>query len=356
MDAFNQLKLSYYKTITTINEAHGIYLVQHIENKHMYIKKILDVYNADVYESLMSGNISYIPKILELIKDDNQLIVIEEYISGSTLEELLESGYSFSNEEIQDIIIKLCDILSSLHKNTPPIIHRDIKPSNIILTAEKNVFLLDLNAAKYKSEGKDEDTTLLGTKGYAAPEQYGFGLSNPETDLYALGKLMNTLVCGAFQATTVKDSVFTPIIEKCTKLDSKERFHTAEEVKQQLVRKSVTPPKPLTRRDFLPVGFRSLNPLHMFVSTAVYAFMLWLFLGMRIKEASLAQVIVQKTFCILVFLGVIGSTFNYAGIHERFPLTRSTNRFLKLLGILFLNTLCIFTMLLLMLVVCTLIP
>ena len=76
----------------------------------------------------------------------------------------------------------------------PAIIHRDIKPSNIIITAYNRAVLLDFNAAKYYSCQSTEDTVLLGTQGYASPEQYGFGSSSPQTDIYSMGILFRELL------------------------------------------------------------------------------------------------------------------------------------------------------------------
>lgn len=89
---------------------------------------------------------------------------------------------------------ELCEILEKLHSANPPIVHRDIKPSNIIITNYDHVILLDFNAAKYFTDPNTSDTILLGTKGYAAPEQYGFGSSTPQTDIYAVGILLKELV------------------------------------------------------------------------------------------------------------------------------------------------------------------
>ena len=77
MDLSHRLAVSYYKTITTINEPHHIYLVQHTETKKLYIKKILDVYNIAVYEYLYKNPIMGIPRIIEYLEEDNRLILIE---------------------------------------------------------------------------------------------------------------------------------------------------------------------------------------------------------------------------------------------------------------------------------------
>lgn len=87
--------------------------------------------------------------------------------------------------------------------STPPIVHRDIKPSNIILTEGGRIVLIDLNAARLDDKKSSHDTQLIGTAGFAAPEQYGFAASSPRADLYAAGILMRVLLTG----TDAKDAM-----------------------------------------------------------------------------------------------------------------------------------------------------
>ena len=198
MDLSERLAISYYKEIADINENHKVYLVQHQETKKIYVKKVLDVFNLDIYRKLRALSIQGIPQIIECCPVDDQLILIEEYVSGTSLEELL----AYKKVTCHDVLHYICDIctvLEHLHSLEPPIIHRDIKPSNIIITGYNRAVLLDFNAAKFYSEHMAEDTVLLGTKGYAAPEQYGFGSSDTRTDIYALGVLMNVMLTGKTQ-------------------------------------------------------------------------------------------------------------------------------------------------------------
>ena len=82
MDIEKRLQMSFYKTIATINEEHKVYIVQNINDKHIYVKKILDIYNCDVYDSLLKKQFPGLPYIYETYQEDNTLTVIEEYISG----------------------------------------------------------------------------------------------------------------------------------------------------------------------------------------------------------------------------------------------------------------------------------
>lgn len=156
-----QTILSSYEDVSAINEKHGVTLVQHITSKAFYVKKKLSVYDASVYEYLMKNPIDGIPKIFEAIESDNNLYVIEEYISGTNLDEILSNGNLFDEKQTVEIIIKLLNIVKRLHSATPAIIHRDIKPSNIILKDDGTLYLLDMNAAKKYSPNKSADTELI---------------------------------------------------------------------------------------------------------------------------------------------------------------------------------------------------
>ena len=200
------------------------------------------------------------------------LTVLEEYISGITLEERMRNA-PLTPEEVLSYFSELCDIAERLHQCKPPIIHRDIKPSNIMLTSCGHLVLLDFNAAKSFHRPAAADTTRLGTQGYAAPEQYGFGASSPQTDLYAMGVLLREM--SQSFADTAAGGHFLAIAARCTRLNPDERFASAEELKQALTSPLQEPEKqqdaaPLKKssgkRSLLPPGFRSCTPWKMFLA------------------------------------------------------------------------------------------
>lgn len=170
-----------------------ISLVEHETTHTKYIQKELNYYDKTLYQTLQKIKNPYLPKIFVIQENDNHLTLIEEYIEGKTLDQ-----QSFSKEQVKDITHQLCECLDSLHKLNPPIIHRDIKPENIIYHDNK-VTLLDFGIARFLDSKKSKDTLILGSVGYAAPEQFGFQQSNPQTDIYALGKLMNYLLNGSLE-------------------------------------------------------------------------------------------------------------------------------------------------------------
>ena len=349
MDLSHRLAVSYYKTIATINEPHHIYLVQHTETQKLYIKKILDVYNIAVYKYLYKNPVMGTPKIIEYLEDDNRLILIEEYISGCSLQDKIDDG-KLSLTDIFCYMLELCDILESLHTHSPAIIHRDIKPSNIIITNYNKAVLLDFNAAKYYSE-QAKDTVLLGTQGYAAPEQYGFGASSPQTDIYSLGILLREMT----DSVNCSDKRIQAVIQKCTQVDPSGRYQDVKELRNELSHLSKLPSETgysaMTPSGFgkyaLP-GFRTKTPWKMLLSFICYLFLAWLCLTLEIKNTYGTHLWVERIYVLAIFLSVIFCSFNYLDVQRFLPLCRSQNKVVHYLGILLLNIAVIFCLLLML--------
>lgn len=244
----SKLPISYYKTISSfqnvcstseaLKNTNKISIVQHIETRKIYIRKDLDLYNLDIYTQLFYRPIKNTPRIYALYENEAKLTVIEEYISGDTLSELLSICKTVDEENVINYIIQLCDILNDLHTCNPPIIHRDIKPSNLILTEDGRIVLIDFNAAKnHTNQNKiNRDTILLGTEDFAAPEQFGFEPSTIRTDIYAIGVLINTLLTGQTGTQVIAKGRLESIIKKCIKLSPKERFANSLQLKKALLR------------------------------------------------------------------------------------------------------------------------
>ncbi|MGM9942313.1 MAG: serine/threonine protein kinase [Bulleidia sp.] len=349
MDYSQQVALTYYKTIATLNEAHNIYLVQHQETKKIYVKKIIDVYNIDVYKKLENLPLSGVPKIRELFETDNRLTVIESYVSGTSFEDVINNN-NLTLTSLVNYLTELCDILNQLHQLNPPIIHRDIKPSNIIITENNHVVLLDFNAAKFYSDTSSNDTVLLGTKGYAAPEQYGFGSSSPQTDIYALGILMKE----AFEHMNNIPVGLLSVAEKCIQLDPKERYDSVSHLSMDI--QSAYMPQANTTSGFtasqiLPPGFRSHTAWKMLISIPAYIVILWLSLTLEVENANGSELWIQRIFCLLMFLSIVGGTCNYLNIHEQFPLCRHKKPYIRVFGILLLDIVLVATLFFIMLII-----
>ena len=188
---------------------------------------------------------SGLPIIYDIIIQDDSPIIVMSYIQGEPLSNVLTAQGCISENHVIGWAKQLCDILMYLHSQTPPIIYRDLKPSNIMLQPSGQLALIDFGTSMVQSSG---DTISLGTRGYAAPEQYN---SDPSTldiriDIYALGVTLHHLLTGKDPALPPYD--LTPIrminpelskgleqiIIKCTALDPDQRYQSVKELMSDL--------------------------------------------------------------------------------------------------------------------------
>lgn len=224
-------RLSFYRELTVLDEKKNIVLVQDIRNSELCVKKTLDIYSHDVYEQLASVRIEGVPAVKECVADDGKLIVVEEYVQGRSLKQVLDEQGLLNAEQAYEIAVQLVDILVRLHQLEPAIVHRDIKPSNIIIEKSGHVNLIDFNAARHVNADKNEDTRMLGTVYFAAPEQFGFGQSDERTDIYGLGATINYIMTGDKPGAGIAECRFSDILKKCLMVDAKDRYQSAAELR-----------------------------------------------------------------------------------------------------------------------------
>ena len=336
MNLNEQCTYSYYVPVAPISEEHNVWLVQHAQTAKFYVRKTIQYYyNVSVFRYLKSHPIPDMPRILEVFEDENTLHIIEEYISGETLEELLAAHGTFSEQAVTDWIRQLCRILSNLHHCSPPIIHRDIKSSNIILTSDGRIKLLDLSAARQDSDRKSQDTVIMGTAGYAAPEQYGFSSSSEVTDIYSVGILMNKLLTGKLLSEQVYSGSLSDIIEKCTQLEPAKRYKNVEELDRDLSSHTAVEShrKEFSKWQYLPPGFRSGNVVLMFLAFLGYFAMLSVTLTMKANTEEPRLVWANRITATVIFLGITFLTGNYLDCQSRLPLARSNHPVIRAIGI-----------------------
>lgn len=224
-------RLSFYRELTVLDEKKNIVLVQDIRNSELCVKKTIDIYSRDVYEQLASVRIEGVPAVKECVADEGKLIVVEEYVQGRSLKQVLDEQGLLNEEQAYEIAVQLVDILVRLHQLEPAIVHRDIKPSNIIIEKNGHVNLIDFNAARHVNADKNEDTRMLGTVYFAAPEQFGFGQSDERTDIYGLGATINYIMTGDKPGAGIAECRFSDILKKCLMVDAKDRYQSAEELR-----------------------------------------------------------------------------------------------------------------------------
>ena len=192
---------------------------------------------SEVYQALMGVQHPNVAQVYDCICENGNTYIIEEYIPGKTLAEILAEKGTFSEKETAEIMAELCSGLDELHRQEPPIIHNDIKTSNIMIKEDGNVILFDFDISRIYKEGSYKNTKLMGTYEYAAPEHYGFGQSDPRTDIYSLGVTMHEMLTGVGLDQKHKVTYQGPlakIIEKCVKIDSQKRYASAALLKSAL--------------------------------------------------------------------------------------------------------------------------
>lgn len=204
--------------------------------------------DAMVNEANMVKHLDHpaIPTIVDIIDTDRHLCIVEDYIEGATLENVLKEYGAQPQENVIEWAKQLCDVLGYLHSQNPPHIYRDVKPANIILKPNGKIVLVDFGIMRTYKPNNLADTVALGTKGYAAPEQYGNRQTDARTDIYGLGMTLHHLLTGVDPKTnngqTLPICQINPnlskgleyIINKCIELDPDKRFQSMWELKSAL--------------------------------------------------------------------------------------------------------------------------
>lgn len=183
-----------------------VYLAMDLRINKQWAIKVLSKNGVQDFEIVKQGLIAEanllkkmdhpnLPRIIDLIDTDDSFIIIMDYIEGESLNHILDQYGAQPEEKVLKWAKQLCDVLGYLHTRTPAIIYRDMKPANVMLRPNGSITLIDFGIAREFKETNLADTTCLGTRGYAAPEQFGgMGQTDARTDIYCLGVTLYNLV------------------------------------------------------------------------------------------------------------------------------------------------------------------
>lgn len=178
--------------------------------------------DAEGYRKMLTFKNNYLPEVFEVASDGDNVLVIEEYIAGDPLDELLD-GVVFTERETRLISCDICRALYALHRFG--IVHRDVKPGNVrIREGSDQAVLLDFDSSRTIKTDQSQDTVRLGTAGYAAPEQYGISQTDGRADIYALGVMMNLMLTGYHPSEKLAGGRLGRIISKCTMVHPDKRY------------------------------------------------------------------------------------------------------------------------------------
>lgn len=185
-------------------------------------KELNDIH--PVYEKLRTLHHPYLPCIFSVEYKDEKTFVVEEYIEGVSL-----GCASLSERALTKAFLEVCQVLEFLHNHQ--ILHRDIKPEHILLASDGHIRLIDFDAAREPKADEVQDTRLLGTRGYAPPEQYGFSQTDARADIYALGATFRHLL-----GPVARRGRWKHILRRCTALDPKDRYASTSQIRRAVYR------------------------------------------------------------------------------------------------------------------------
>lgn len=189
---------------------------------------------------------AHLPMIFDCARTGGQLTVVMEYVRGETLGALVgrQAGAAARLALVRRVFPQVCDAVSELAERfDPPIVHRDLKPSNVMVSGD-DVTLIDLGIARTYKEGAEQDTAHFGTRVYAPPEQFGFGQTDVQSDVYALGMVLFFCLVGREPTARDREGGFggtglpeplRAVIARATQLDPAARFASAHELREALL-------------------------------------------------------------------------------------------------------------------------
>ena len=226
-----------------------VYLAEHKRLHTRWAVKEVRKQQAARFDFLAESNIlkrlqhPMLPRIVDIFEDPDRILIVEDFVEGVTLEELLKRQGRVDEPQALQWFKDLCGVLGYLHSRQPnPIIYRDMKPANIMLQPDGTLKLIDFGIAREYKQESGADTTYIGTKGYAAPEQFGRAQTDSRTDIYALGVTMYHLITGKspyeppYQFVPVRQLVpsLSPgieyILSRCVQSEPKDRYQNIDEL------------------------------------------------------------------------------------------------------------------------------
>ncbi|MCI5740469.1 MAG: serine/threonine-protein kinase [Lachnospiraceae bacterium] len=336
-----EYRLSQYEDLGTLNNRENIRLKRHKIYGQICVEKRVEGSLKYIYDFIMQNPTPYIPHIYENILDGNCLIIVEEYIQGRNLEEILRQQRIEENEAVR-ILLQLCEALKVLHHAKPTIVCRDLKAENVMIDCVGEVKIVDFDIARIYQDGKRRDTNLLGTAEYAAPEQYGYFQTDNRTDIYALGILFNYMLTGQFPVERMAEGRPLKIIKKCTYLNPKERYQSVEELQRDIRKfypmrdsEKEQETKDDVKNSWLPPGFRTKTPWKVVSATFGYLMITYLCFSLTIQSEGKSivgpELYIERTLAWLSQIAFIALACNYRGVGDWIKITKVQNRILRII-------------------------
>lgn len=190
----------------------------------------------EIMEKMADRKLSGIPKAYRIFEENGEVYLVREYIEGMSLAQMVLQKGGISEAEICRISRKICQTAEQFQNPDEPMIHRDIKPENIVVTPGGEVVFIDFGTMRsYKKDGS-RDTFVVGTRGTAAPEQYGYTQTDQRTDVYAIGQTMLYMVSESYEKNQLSECAVSrrmkKIIEKACSFEPDKRYGDAAQLRR----------------------------------------------------------------------------------------------------------------------------
>lgn len=242
-----------YQAVDTLSGNRHV-AIKEMSQGHLDTSELAEATARFQQEAALLGSLQHpnLPRIYDGFSEYGRSYLVMEYIDGKTLLQMLKEsgGRPLPIPLVLDYAIQLCDVLTYLHSQNPPIIFRDLKPTNVMVKENGHVMLIDFGIARFFKEGQAQDTVFLGSPGYAPPEQHGTSQTNPRSDLYSLGATLHCCLTGRDPFHAKDRFAFPPVhqlnplvpveldqlIQRMVSMDERQRPNSAQEVRQVLLR------------------------------------------------------------------------------------------------------------------------
>lgn len=190
----------------------------------------------EIMKKMADRKLSGIPKAYRIFEENGEVYLVREYMEGMSLAQMVLQKGGISEAEICRISRKICQTAEQFQNPDEPMIHRDIKPENIVVTPGGEVVFIDFGTMRsYKKDGS-RDTFVVGTRGTAAPEQYGYTQTDQRTDVYAIGQTMLYMVSESYEMNQLSECAVSrrmkKIIEKACSFEPDKRYGDAAQLRR----------------------------------------------------------------------------------------------------------------------------
>lgn len=226
----SKLLLWQFREIGQINKNTVVVYNDYLQRQ--MILKILPRQNLPVLKDIMKIKHPNLMEIYDVMDDGINCNCLCEFVFGNNLDKIVYTKMGVDPKIAEKWMVQLCNGVETLHQKN--IIHRDITPNNVMIDYEGNIKLIDFNISRERKQSASRDTTVMGTAGYASPEQFGFTQTGFGADIYAMGVLLNFMLTGKMPNEKLCSGKYASIVKKATQIKEEDRYSNVYQMKLAL--------------------------------------------------------------------------------------------------------------------------